>query len=240
MPYDACYESSLLRGTEAPRPWNLAETIKDYAKSSDTLLDIGCGTAIKLLQLAGNARVVYGIEPNERMRAQAAENVRNAGVSNILLIGGCAERLPFTDNSVDVVSCMVAPHLTSEVYRVLKNGGYAILEKIGEMDKRNFKEEFDVDESGTRGQFAYLDTGALARIYEEDFTTLFSEVSVREGFWDTWYSLEGLLLLLEQTPTIRDFDKTADAAALQKIQRNHTTPKGIATEQHRILIVARK
>ena len=222
MPYDQRYESELLRGVEDPRPWDLLQVIRGYAKKSDILLDIGCGTAFKTIQLAGDVGKIYGLEPDEQMRAKAEENIKATGVSNVVLVNGQAEELPFEDSYFDLVTCMVAPHTTTEAFRVLKPNGYAILEKIGDRDKANLKEEFRPDTNGPRGQLSSLSAGERARIYEEEFGKLFSQVSVQNRFWKTYYSPEGLLLLLGQTPMVRNFDEVADKEALLKIQRKYS------------------
>jgi len=206
MPYDSRYELDLLRGTEEPRPWNLIEIIEKYARKTDILLDIGCGTAFKLIQLADKVAKIYGIEPNKEMRIKAEENIGKERVSNIVLIEGKSERIPFESNYFDIVTCMVAPHITAEVHRILKPNGYAILEKI----------------------------------YEKEFGELFSEVSVQNGFWRTYYTMSGLVLLLEQTPAIRGYDTKNDIEILDKIKRKYSTARGIETTQNRILIIARK
>lgn len=240
MPYDQRYESNLLRGPEDPRPWDLFEVIRKHTKKSDQLLDIGCGTAAKLVQLAGDAGKLYGLEPNEKMREKAEENIRQASISNITLVDGQAEEIPFPENYFDVVTCMVAPHDTAQVHRVLKPGGYAIIEKIGDRDKWNLKQEFDSDEKGPRGQFSDLEAGQRAKMYEKEFGELFSEVSVENGSWKTYYTAEGIILILEQTPTIRGFNREEDAEALRKIRDKYSMLRGIETTQNRILIVAKK
>jgi SAM-dependent methyltransferase len=240
MPYDQRYESDLLRGVEELRPWDLFQIIRKHTKKSDALLDIGCGTAAKLVKLAGDADKLYGLEPNEKMRKKAEENIKNAGISNITLVGGQAEKVPFADNYFDLVTCMVAPHDTAEVHRVLKPGGWAIVEKIGDREKWNLKQEFGSDEKGPRGQFSDMAEGERARIYEAEFNKLFSEVKVQSGSWKTYLTMKGLILLLEQTGTVRDFNKEADAEVLRRIQDKYSTPQGIETMQNRILIVAQK
>ena len=240
MPYDSRYELDLLRGTEEPRPWNLIEIIEKYARKTDILLDIGCGTAFKLIQLADKVAKIYGIEPNKEMRIKAEENIGKERVSNIVLIEGKSERIPFESNYFDIVTCMVAPHITAEVHRILKPNGYAILEKIGDRDKWNFKQEFGSDDKGYRGQFSDLPDGERERIYEKEFGELFSEVSVQNGFWRTYYTMSGLVLLLEQTPAIRGYDTKNDIEILDKIKRKYSTARGIETTQNRILIIARK
>lgn len=174
------------------------------------------------------------------MIIKAKKNISESGTINVTLIKGEAEKIPFRDNSLDVVTCMVAPHITSEVFRVLKPNGIAILEKIGDRDKWNFKQEFDCDSQGLRGQFSSLSKGDRAVSYKHEFGNLFSEVLVKNEFWKTYYSMEGLILLLEQTPTIRNFDRKLDSKALIRIQQKYLGQRGIETEQNKILIVAKK
>lgn len=238
--YTGDYESTLVRGDEDPRPWDIIEVVRGYTKTGDVLLDIGCGTAHKLVQLGHDVAEIYGLEPNPEMRARAGKNIREANLTNTYLVDGRADNIAFEDGFFDIVTCMVAPHDTYEVYRVLRPGGYAVLEKLGDRDKWNIKDVFGDDELGPRGQFAHLREGQRVEIYQDQFGRFFSDVSITSGSWKTYYSTEGLALLLQQTPTVRGFDRERDAEALEEIQRRFTTPRGIETQQDRILICARK
>jgi hypothetical protein len=135
---------------------------------------------------------------------------------------------------------MVAPHDAHELCRVLKPGGWAILEKIGEKDKRNIKLQFERDASGNRGQFSDDADGQRAARFAQELSSCFDTVEVREGLWRTYYSLDGLVMMLEQTPTVRGFDRHADTDALRRVVDTCGTNRGIETTQHRILITARK
>jgi SAM-dependent methyltransferase len=148
--------------------------------------------------------------------------------------------LPFEDESFDIVTAMVAPHDTTEVYRVLKPGGYTIIEKISDRDKWNFKVPFGNDEKGPRGQFSYYEKGERVKEFREEFLNFFSELEIRNGFWKTYYSVQGLYMLLEETPTIRNFDKERDRHIVEEIAEKYKTEKGIETTQNRLLIRARK
>jgi len=238
--YKPEYESALLRGRDEPRPWNLQEEITQRLRPTDWLLDIGCGTAMKIMPLAGMARGITGVEPNELMRERALENVHSAGLKNIYIGAGAAECLPFAHASFDVVTCMLAPDDVAEVARVLKPGGLAVVEKIGEHDKTELKSFFGSDEEGPRGHYATFAPGERQRMYEESYKEHFQEVSIRDGQWKTYYSEEGLRLLLENTPTVRGFDRKKDAAAFERAVTALTTPQGIVATQHRFLIIAQK
>ncbi|HEY8201017.1 MAG TPA: class I SAM-dependent methyltransferase [Actinomycetota bacterium] len=240
MSYTETYESDLLRGDEDPRPWSLHDEIASLLSPTATVLDVGCGTAFKMLRLARLCGYMVGLEPNIRMRRQATANVKATGFSHVAIVAGLDSMLPFRDEVFDVVTVMVAPHDTAEVRRVLKPGGYAIIEKIGERDKENIKSAFRADRDGLRGQFSDIGDGERAHHFWTEFRSQFAQVDVQEGRWKTYYSVEGLRLLLEQTPTVRGFNATADADTLREIITTYCTDRGIATVQHRILIRAQR
>lgn len=240
MTYTEEYESQLIRGKEEPRPWDLLNIVKKLSNSNFQLLDIGCGTALKLLPLASDFKKIYGIEPNFKMRNKALKNILDNDINNFSIIEATAEDIPFKDNYFDFVTVMMAKHNTKEIYRVLKNDGIAVLEKVGERDKINLKEPFGSDEKGLRGQFSNYKEGERAIILEQEFKELFKSVDIKEGFFNTYYTPEGLELLLKQTPTIRDFDPVKDRKFLDYIIKHFMTDKGIVTKQHRILIIAQK
>jgi SAM-dependent methyltransferase len=236
------YESPLLRGTEIePRPWDLSDLTRRYlGSSSSCLLDVGCGTAKRLLPLARSAQCIVGVEPNPAMRARARAHIDDAGVANVRIVNAVAEALSFPDESFDVVTCRLAPDDASEIWRVLRPGGWALVEKVGEQDKAALKSFFGSDDEGLRGHYATLAPGERARAHEEAYLALFDEVQVREGQWRTYLDEEGLRLLLENTPIVRGFDIGRDAAAFAQAVRALTTPEGILTIQHRFLILAHK
>lgn len=61
-----------------------------------------------------------------------------------------------------------------------------------------------------------------------------------ENLTTSYYSREGMIQLLENTPTIRDFDKDRDLAIINAIESKYSTSLGIKTTQNRLLITADK
>lgn len=106
-------------------------------RPGDTILDIGCGAGVDTIIAAlrvGASGSVTGIDLVPEMLARAIENARLAGVDNVTFQESSAERLPFSDNSFDVVISNGVFNLVvdkvkalGEVYRVLKPGGRFML-----------------------------------------------------------------------------------------------------------------
>lgn len=240
MPYNEQYESSLIRGIEEPRTWDLTTEIAKHAKPTDLLLDVGCGTAFKILKLSPYVREIYGLDPNPIMRGKAQENIEKANVTNMKLFEGSSERLPFPDETFDIVTCMVATQNVQEFHRVLRRGGWVISEQLGDLDKRAVADCFGDDEHGPRGIFGELGKVAEIDQHKALFKSLFSEVEIQVGQWNSYLTYEGLALLLDLVPLVRGFDRVRDEAGLKKAKDTLTTPKGIHVFHERLLIKARK
>ena len=94
--YAVNYDSQLLRGTEiAHRPWNLTDEILKYKNKKNKLLDIGCGTAFKLIPLAKHFAQIIGIDIVYSMIEAAKNNFIEHKIINGLFIVGNNEKLPF-------------------------------------------------------------------------------------------------------------------------------------------------
>jgi SAM-dependent methyltransferase len=240
LDYSDEYQDPILRGIEDERPWNVTEEVARRVKPTDRLLDIGCGTCVKTLPLATYVAEIWGVDPSASMRAAAARNILKLRCTNVFVRDGIAEQLPFGDEEFDVVTSFVAKHDTQELFRVLKPRGVAIVEKIGDRDKANIKLAFGQDSEGYRGYLLGMKEGERTEIYRSEFSSLFKEVQIRDGRWRTVYSREALIKLCANAKTVRGFDPTRDAKIINGLVRDSGTGDGVETEQHRLLIVARK
>lgn len=98
---------------------------------SGDVLEIGAGTGTMLpyLDASGTLTTYYGVEPDPGMRRQSTKRLAEATVDGEILAAR-AERLPFSDGSIDTVvaSCVFCsiPDVDgalSEIARVLGTGG---------------------------------------------------------------------------------------------------------------------
>jgi ubiquinone/menaquinone biosynthesis C-methylase UbiE len=100
---------------------------------SERVLDVACGPgnfSREFARAVGPDGLVVGIDASRTMLERGAEENRNAGLSNLILVRGDATALPFVDASFDAVCCFAALHLFSdpfaaldEMRRVLAPGG---------------------------------------------------------------------------------------------------------------------
>jgi ubiquinone/menaquinone biosynthesis C-methylase UbiE len=130
-----------------------------------TVLDLGSGTGYLAIEIARKASglQVHGIDLSRRMVKIARRHAK--GVDNARFVFGNAARLPFKDNSIDLVVSTGASHhwktprlVFDECYRVLKTGQEAwIYDGCPEVfanpaDRRKAKKEYGflIDRLGYR------------------------------------------------------------------------------------------
>jgi SAM-dependent methyltransferase len=104
----------------------------DCGLTPDTVVaDIGSGTGIFSEQLLRNGNRVFGIEPNEPMRAAAEESLSE--YSGFTSVAGTAEATSLAAQSVDLITAAQAFHwfdrtrTKAEFARILKPGGWVAL-----------------------------------------------------------------------------------------------------------------
>jgi len=240
--YISKYDSLLLRGKDdstMPRPWNLTKKILAHDGKNKKLLDIGCGTAFKLIPLFPHFYSIIGLDISEDMVFTANKMIHENNISTVKVIHGNSNALPFEDKTYDIVTCMLSRWDVKEIARVLKPNGVVIIEHIGCEDKKDFKLFFGKDDEGWRGQFLEHQKDEYLDSFYRLFIQYFDHVSIENGFWRTYYNFQGIQELLQFTPTIRNFSFDTDAHFLEKAVIEFSTPQGIGLIQNRLLIHAK-
>lgn len=97
-------DSPFARRPASPLAW--VEPLDD----SMVVLDVACGAAHVAEQLAPHVHEVVGVDLTPELLEVGAERLRQAGITNVLLQEGNAARLPFADESFDLVVCRGSLH----------------------------------------------------------------------------------------------------------------------------------
>lgn len=99
-------------------------------RAGEKVLDVGCGTGVVAITAARRGATVFGLDLTPALLEHARENEQIVECGPIEWTEGDAERLPYEDESFDVVLSqfghMFAPRpdvALSEMRRVLKRGG---------------------------------------------------------------------------------------------------------------------
>jgi len=108
---------------------------------NDQVLDIATGTAvipIKIMQKKILGSTIVGLDITEAMLQRGNQKINAIDLtSSIRLACGNAMKMPFTQNSFDVVICVLATHhmdvplMLSEMARMLKPGGRISVADVG-------------------------------------------------------------------------------------------------------------
>lgn len=99
-------------------------------RAGEKVLDVACGTGVVAITAGGRGAIVTGLDLTPELLEHAKENGKTAELEDIEWTEGDAERLPYPDESFDVVLSqfghMFAPRpdiALSEMRRVLKPAG---------------------------------------------------------------------------------------------------------------------
>jgi len=114
------------------RDWSPCRLLSLADFTNKVVLDIGSGTGRLAFAAARKAKKVYASEPVDRLREFIRDKIKKMGITNIVVLDGTVEVLPFEDNTFDIVTSayVVGDDYDaeySEMTRVVKSGGFVIV-----------------------------------------------------------------------------------------------------------------
>ncbi|MEW9050961.1 MAG: class I SAM-dependent methyltransferase [Neobacillus sp.] len=127
----SAYVSSAIHkdGKDLAQMVNMASTT-----GQETLLDVATGGGHTANAFAPLVAMVTAIDLTSEMLEAAEKYIKGNRHKNVSFIKADAEKLPFEQESYDLVTCRIAPHhfpnvdqFVREVYRVLKRNGQFLL-----------------------------------------------------------------------------------------------------------------
>jgi ubiquinone/menaquinone biosynthesis C-methylase UbiE len=148
--------------------------VRNFQPGEERILDIGCGTsrfATRVLGRFPHAQVVGLDLCCNMLRASQARQFK--GRDRMSLVQGDSEKLPFTDDSFDLVTCSHSFHhypnqaqVVAEMYRVLRPDGRLMIID-GDRDRWWGRLIFDVLVVLMEGRVKHLTGMAMAKIYRK-------------------------------------------------------------------------
>ena len=224
---------------------HLFSLIKRQKKSAvASILDVGCGVGNSTEPLVRNQNVaVSGCDIDERMIKEARSSAKRNKLS-ITYVTAPAEKLPFSNESFDVVISSAAFHWFAnakamrEIKRVLKKGGFYFV--FWQMGKDNGKPTVGVETykkykwSGIPQKLRDLDTvkGIFVRAKFGDVKSIQIPTVEKRTVDETLGLIKTNSMYALLTPEQRkDFDRSMKAAHLQTYGKD-----GIVTTKHDIYV----
>lgn len=239
--YQKQYAQNSLRGFDIrPRPELAMNMALKYSGSTKSLLDIGCGTAEKMIPLAESFSTIVGLEPSIPLIEIAKQNIQHNFLRDAFLIRGLSQDLPFQSNTFDVITAILTWENPTEIHRVISQDGVVIIEGLGPNDKTAFTRYFGKDTNGHRGAHLDVDFDYLKKRIYDKWAPYFSSIEIFNQQWQTSYTKEGLWNLLNNTyTTVRNFDPKNDKPlfdeAVEALEKNGQ----IILTQNRLVTVAK-
>ena len=155
------------------------------------------------------------------------------------------EELRFPSASFDVVLCRHADYVPAQVAEVLRPGGYFVTQGVGERNTQSVFDAFGWDSNGAMWRRYCAERGLRYRDRADRAAELEGagcEI-VAEGEYDVAYYFEdlgSLVFWLKAVPLPEDFDPERHWCGVERLVREHGTPRGVRTNEHRDLLVVRK
>lgn len=114
------------------RNWSPKNLYQLVDLNDKVVLDIGAGTGRLTFAAAKKAKMVYASEPCDRLREYMRDFIKKEKITNVRVLDGFIESLPYEDDTFDVV---VSGHVIGDDYdseiaeltRVLKDGGFIVV-----------------------------------------------------------------------------------------------------------------
>ncbi|MFT3951617.1 MAG: class I SAM-dependent methyltransferase [Oscillospiraceae bacterium] len=111
--------------------WDKVRLFEMAELAGKIVLDVGSGNGRLAFAAAERAREVYAVEPVGTLRRFMQDKAQRTGVRNLRVTDGYADRIPYPDNTFDIV---MSGHVVGDDYdrelaeltRVCKNGGWLL------------------------------------------------------------------------------------------------------------------
>jgi ubiquinone/menaquinone biosynthesis C-methylase UbiE len=132
-----------------PASQEIISRTKEYLNANDNVLDFGCATGIKTLDLASGIKHIHGLDISAEMISEAIKKKEKVNVTNVSFSQGTIFNDDLEKASLDKIIAYSIIHLLEDsekviqrIHELLKPGGLFISETACFKDKMEFKTRF--------------------------------------------------------------------------------------------------
>jgi ubiquinone/menaquinone biosynthesis C-methylase UbiE len=236
----AILRDEAIRKSKKAKKNRYVSSIKAALRPGMRLLDIGCGTAHIVQELAKcRDSELVGLDLSTAMLRIAKSNT--GSLQNISLIRADGFRLPFRDCVMDIVINRLADYSPQEAYRILKTDGSFLEYGLGPQQSKEIAMFFQ--ERIERSSFFFprnpkrWKKEASQHVLEAGFTILSMKDYVENRFYE---DENELMNLIEMVPLVKDFDRVGDRRTVRELAKKYGEGRGIRITWHYYIIVATK
>ena len=129
-----------------PASQELIARTKEYLNANDNVLDFGCATGTKTLELADGVKHIHGLDFSAEMISEAIKKKNKVNVTNVSFSQGTIFNDDLEKASFDKIIAYSIIHLLEDsekviqrIHELLKPGGLLISETACFKDKMDFK-----------------------------------------------------------------------------------------------------
>jgi len=237
----ALLRDEMIKKTEKTSRNRYVSAILSVFKQQMKLLDIGCGTAHIIQELATGSpgSHLVGLDVSPAMLKMA--NINTTGLSNVELVEGDGVSLPFPDCTFNIIITRLADYSPKEAYRVLKGNGYFLECSLGPEADKEIKEFFP-ERIEKENFFFPKDLRKWKQEVSEGTIEAGFTVSDVEDYKESDYyeNEEELMDLIEMVPLVRKFDRKKDREKIKELAEKYGSKKGVKITWHYYILMARK
>jgi SAM-dependent methyltransferase len=231
------WDFSRVRDKIDPVPWDYLEVVRRYLRPTDHVLDVGTGGGEKLLSLVTCFDSAVGVDISPEMIETALKNKAAAQADNVSFEVMRAEDLRFSDSEFDVVLNRHSVAAVDQIVRVLRPGGYFVMQEVGQRNLGSICSLFGCGPGGEYGQESQ-NINVLAQAFRERGCRVICRAEYDVGYW--FLDVESLIFLLKAVPIPEDFDIERHWQQVNHIITKFSTPKGIESNEHRELLIVQR
>ncbi len=227
-----------VRAARDPVPWHYGEIVRRYLTPAASVLDIGTGGGEKFLSLAPYFRLGVGVDADPRMVEVARRALTPTLAEKVAFEQMPADALNLPDDSFDIVLNRHAPISPEEVMRVLRPGGVFVTQQVGPRSAHNVIAVFGCTSGGQYRAQPDQALDRVAGVFEAAGCAVIARAEYDVPYW--FSDIASFVFWLKAVPIPEDFDIRRHWEHVGQILAASTTPRGIQTNEQRLLLIARK